>query len=361
MYFMTKTINVGLIGFGMAGRVFHAPTITSVPGLQLSKIRETKEPNINIIGNRYPNAMVVNDSRVIFDDPQIDLVVIATPNTSHYSLAKEALLAGKNVVVDKPFTITTAEADELIALAGQQNKLLSVYQNRRFDSTTHTAKKIIDSGILGTLVECELRYDRFRNALRPNAWREEDLPGSGILYDLGAHLIDQAQYFFGRPQAITADVRVQRPGAKATDNFEVILHYPNLKVTLKAGMLVREKPPHILLLGDKGTYIKYGMDVQEEALKAGYSPKDIPNWGQEPEDLWGTINTDVNGLHIIGKIESEPGDYSAYYTNIYEVLTGSEKLLVTPETARNTIRIIELAIQSSEEKRTIEAFNSPGG
>lgn len=352
---MTKTINVGLIGFGMAGRVFHAPTITSVEGLQLVKIRETKEPNINIIRNRFPNATVVNDSKAIFDDPHIDLVVIATPNTSHFPLAKEALQAGKNVVVDKPFTITTAEADELIVLAKQQNKLLSVYHNRRFDSTTKTAKKIIDSGVLGTLVEYEVRYDRFRNALRKDAWREEALPGSGILYDLGAHLIDQAQYFFGLPQAVTADVRIQRPGAKATDNFEVILHYPDLKVTLKAGMLVREKVPHMLLLGDKGTYIKYGMDVQEEALKAGQSPKDMPNWGQEPEDLWGTINTDINGLHIIGKVESEAGDYSGYYANIYNALTGDEKLLITPETARNTIRIIELAIQSSEEKRTVES------
>ena len=348
-----KTIRVGLIGFGMAGRVFHAPTITSVAGLALTKIRETKADNIRIIQERYPGAVIVPDSKAIFEDDTIDLVVIATPNISHFPLTKEALLAGKNVVVDKPFTITSAEADELIALAQQQNKLLSVYHNRRFDSTTKTAKKVIDSGALGRLVEYEVRYDRFRNTLRKDAWREEALPGSGILYDLGAHLIDQAQYFFGLPEAVTADVRIQREGAKATDNFEVILHYPGLKVTLKSGMLVRELGPHMMLLGDQGSFVKYGMDVQEEALKAGLTPKDVPNWGEEPQASWGTLNTDLNGLHIIGKVESERGDYSGYYANIYKALLGEEELIVKPQTARNTIRIVELANQSSEEKRTV--------
>jgi len=350
---MAKTIQVGLIGFGMAGRVFHAPIISSVEGLQLTMIRETKAPNISIIKNNYPQVTIVNDAEAIFENEAIDLVVIATPNTSHFSLAKEALSAGKAVVVDKPFTITTAEADELISLAEKQHLLLSVYHNRRFDSTTKTAKKVIDSGVLGTLVEYEVHYDRFRNTLRKDAWREEALPGSGILYDLGAHLIDQAQYFFGLPQAVYADVRIQRKDAKATDHFEVVLHYNHLKVTLKAGMLVRETGPHMVLYGDKGSFVKYGMDVQEEALKAGLSPKDIPNWGEEPAELWGTLNTDFNNLHVIGKVESERGDYSGYYANIYKAMIGEEQLLVTPETARNTIRIIEVAMESSEEKRIV--------
>lgn len=347
-------IKVGLLGFGMAGQIFHAPTIVSAAGLQLTAIRETKEANINIIRSSYPKANIVPDSKAIFDDPSIDLVVIATPNSSHCSLAKDALLSGKHVVVDKPFTITTADADALIGLAKEQNKLLSVYHNRRFDSTTRTVKKMIDSGILGTIVEYEIRYDRFRNYLRKNAWREENRPGSGTWYDLGTHLVDGAQYLFGLPQAVTADLRIQREGGTTIDNFEVWLHYPNLKVSLRAGMLVKEQGPHIMLLGNQGTYIKYGMDVQEAALKKGLFPKDDENWGQEPEVLWGKINTEHNGLHLTGTVESEKGNYSDYYKNIYKAITAGEPLLVTPVQARNTIKIIETAIQSSAEKRTIE-------
>lgn len=350
---MKKTIKVGLIGYGMAGRVFHAPILTCVEGLELVKIRETRKENIDIANKRYPEAQIVSDSKEIFSDPAIDLVVIGTPNTSHHPLAKEALLAGKHVVVDKPFTITSAEANELIQVAKTAGKILSVHQNRRWDSNSKTVRKVIASGLLGNIVEFEAHYDRFRNFFRKDAWREEDIPGAGILYDLGAHLIDEAQLIFGMPKEVTGDVRIQRAGGKTTDNFEVVLHYENLKVTLKGGMLVREPGPTFLVLGDQGTFVKYGMDVQEEALKAGLTPLDTPDWGKEPEAIWGKINTEYKGLHITGKIESEIGDYRGFYENVYKAILGEEKLMVTPEQARNTIRLVELAIQSSKEKRTI--------
>ena len=351
---MDKVIKVGLIGFGMGGQLFHAPVLTAVPGLQLAKIRASKPEQVLVAETKYPAATVVSTPEEIFNDAEIDLVVISTPNTSHHSLALQALRAGKHVVVDKPFTINTMEADELITVAATGKQVLSVYQSRRFDSDFFTIKKIIEKALLGDIVELESRYDRFRNFLKPNSWREEDAPGTGILYDLGAHLIDQAQSLFGLPAAITADLRIQRKSGRAVDNFELILHYPTIKVTLKAGMLVKEPLPRFILLGTNGTFVKYGLDPQEEALKAGYTPLTKEGWGIEPSTTWGKLNTDFNGMHITGTIESERGCYEAFYANIYNVLLGKEDLLVTPLQARNNIRMIELAMQSHIERRTVD-------
>jgi scyllo-inositol 2-dehydrogenase (NADP+) len=344
---------VGLIGFGVGGQTFHAPLITSVNGLHLAKIRASKEAQVASASERYPQAEIVADAENIFNDPAIELVVISTPNTTHYSLAKAALLSGKHVLLDKPFTINTSDADELIALAMEQNKILTVYHNRRWDSDFLTVRKIIQNELLGRLVEFESRYDRFRNYLRPGAWREEDLPGSGILYDLGPHLIDQPLMLFGLPDAVSADLRIQRKDARATDNFELILHYPNLKVTLKAGMLVREALPRFILHGEQGSFVKYGMDVQEEAVKAGQRPMTNNKWGVEPSTTWGKVNTEYKGVHIHGTIESETGNYVAFYQNVYDAIMGKDELQVKPGQARNTIRIIELSLQSHAEKRTV--------
>lgn len=350
---MSDIIQVGLIGYGMAGEVFHAPMITSISGLMLSKIRETKPDNIALAKSRYPSVTIVGDSEAIISDPEIDLVVIASPNTSHYSLAQEALLAGKHVVVDKPFTITSSEADTLIDLAKQENKLLSVFHNRRYDSGFKTVQNIINENTLGRLAEVEIHFDRFRPQLKENAWREENIPGSGVLYDLGSHLIDQSLAFFGSPRSITADIRSQRQGAKVDDYFQVELHYNNLKVILKAGMLVKEQGPQYILHGDKGSFIKYGLDVQEEALKEGKIPNEMPNWGEEPENLWGKLNLDADGAGIISRVKSEIGDYRGYYENIYQSILGKAKLEVLPEQAREVIYLIELAQQSAQERCTI--------
>ncbi|MBK5241406.1 Gfo/Idh/MocA family oxidoreductase [Clostridium sp.] len=351
---MSKKINVGLIGYGVSGRVFHAPIISSVPGLNLYKIYETNEKNIENIKKKYLNILVTSNIDEFFQDENIDLVVIAVPNTAHYNLAKRALEGGKNVVVEKPFTINTKEADEIIELSKLKNKLLTVHHNRRWDSDFKTVKKVIQSNLLGDIVEYEAHYDRFRNYIKQNAWREKKLPGSGILYDLGSHLIDQAQCLFGLPKEIFADLRVQREDGENIDNFEVILSYDNLKVTLKAGMLVKEIGPHFTILGNKGSFIKYGMDVQEENLKNDLIPKNIEGWGREPSSLWGNINTEINGLQLTGKIESELGDYREFYENVYRSILGETELEVNPKQARNTIRIIELAEKSSLEKAWVK-------
>ena len=343
---MNKEVKIGLIGYGLGGRVFHAPIIESIVGLKLYKVYETRPENVKHLKEKYPSVTVVSKVDEILTDPDINLIVIATPNKVHYELAKRALENGKDVVVEKPFTVTSEEADKLITLSRASNRVLSVHHNRRWDSDFKTVEKIIKNNLVGDIVELEIHYDRFRAELTNN-WREENEVGSGMLYDLGSHLIDQAQCLLGLPEEVFANLEIQRQGARAIDYFEVILKYPKVTVTLKSGMLIREPGPHYIIHGTKGSFVKYGMDGQEEALKRDLMPKDIEAWGIEPKDLWGKINTEVNGVHIIGRVESETGDYRDFYRNVYKAVLREKPLVVTPDQARNTIRIIELAEQSS--------------
>lgn len=350
-----QRIRVGLIGFGMAGQVFHAPVITAIDGLVLHKVSARRPAHKKLLKERYPDAVQVGHADDIIHADDIDLVVVATSNDMHYPLSKAALLAGKAVVVEKPFTNTSAEADELIDIANNKGLMLSVHHNARWNSDYLTVKDVIASGALGRLVSFEARYDRFRNTLKENAWREEDLPGSGILYDLGAHLIDQAIELFGLPEAINADLRKQRPGAMAVDDFELILHYLGLKVSLRGAMLVKEPSPRYALYGLDGAFVKYGIDPQEAALKDGKSPKGDRDWGKEPEAIHGKLNVlAADGTDRITYVTSKRGNYPAFYQNIYDALVHGAELLVKPRQARNVIRMIELAEQSWAERRTVD-------
>jgi len=351
---MNKIINVGLVGYGMAGKVFHAPIITNTIGLNLYKVYTTNEVAIKSLKESYPNVLVSPNIDELLKDPNIELIVIAVPNSFHYELAKKALENNKHVVVEKPFTVTTEEADKLIDLSKQNDRILTVHQNRRWDSDFKTVEKIVKSNLLGNIVEYEAHYDRFRDYFEENTWKEKKLPGTGILYNLGSHLIDQALCLFGLPNEVFGDLRIQRHNGIIIDNFEIILNYQNLKVTLKAGTLVKEISAHFTLLGTKGSFIKYGMDVQEESLKKGLSPKDLDNWGKEPDNISGKINTVINGLHFTGSIESEVGDYSAFYRNVYNSILGDDTLKVTPNQARYTIKIIELTQKSNLEKQWVK-------
>lgn len=343
------SIGVGLIGYGMAARVFHAPVIESVPRLRLKKVFARRGDEAR---ERYPQVEVVRDAAALLRDEEITLVVVATPNASHFELARDSLLAGKHVVVEKPFTNTSDEARQLIELAGERERLISVHHNRRWDGDFLTVRSVVASGLLGRLVEYESHFDRFRNRPRPNAWREDEGPGSGILYDLGPHLIDQALVLFGRPHAVTADIRAQRDFAKADDNFELLLDYDALKVTLKAGMLVRERGPRFILHGTEGSFVKHGLDPQEEALKRGLTPSE-PHWGEEPRELWGRLNTLLGGLHFEGRVETLAGRYQAFYENVADAIAGRAELAVKPEEAFDTIRLVELAIESGERRCTL--------
>lgn len=344
-----KTVKTGIVGYGNGGRLFNATIISSVEGFRITRIMTSNETNINTAREDFPEAEVVSKFTDLTKDPEIDLIVITTPNHFHKDLAKKALKAGKHVVVEKPFTPTVEEADELIQLASKNNLVLSVNHNRRWDSDFLTVRKVIESKKLGEIVDYEAHFDRFRKEVA-NGWKEvKDNAGSGILYDLGSHLIDQALTLFGQPKEIYADLRKQRKNAEVPDNFEVLLYYSNLKVTLKASALVKAKGPTYSVHGTKGSFLKYGIDSQEEMLKSGLKPTANWGWGQESQDTWGTLDV----LEESGPIESETGDYRKFYENIYKAITENAELEVKPEQAREVIRVIELAMKSSLEKRVV--------
>lgn len=342
-------INTALAGYGSGGRIYNAPVLSSVDGFRVSKILTTSPENVSAAESDFPKASVVAEFKEITSDPAVDLVIILLPNHLHHKFVKAALEAGKHVLVEKPFTTTVLEADELIELARQKKLVLSVHHNRRWDSDVRTAKKLLQKGILGEVVEYEAHFDRFRDKVK-TGWKEQPgIKGSGILYDLGSHLIDQALSLFGTPKEVFADIGIQRKAAKVPDNFHLLLFYPNLRVILRAGMLVKEKGPTISIFGSKGSFVKYGVDVQEEALKNGEKPRDHSEWGKEPREIWGRLNTTSEEKLV----ESERGDYRLLYKNLYEAIVNAAPLEVTPQQARDVIKAIELAQKSNFERRVI--------
>jgi scyllo-inositol 2-dehydrogenase (NADP+) len=357
-------INVGLVGFGFAGRTFHAPVISEVRGLHLNAILQRHGDDAS---QAYPDARVVRSLPEMLAVDSISLIVVATPNDSHFSIAKECLLAGRDVVIDKPFAPTYAEAAELARLAQSHGRVLSVYQNRRWDGDFKTLQKLIASGELGRVVTYESHFDRFRPARRPGAWREQAGPGAGVLFDLGPHLIDQALVLFGTPDAVSADVRLERHGADADDAFDITLVYPGLRAYLRATMLASRPGPHFVVHGTRGSYIKFGLDPQEDALKRGERPggsKESSNWGREPDEAWGALTFGaVGSLNERGipvqaaeerRVPTEPGDYRGYYENVRDAILGKAELAVTPTAALRVMRVIELARQSSRERRVVD-------
>jgi len=324
-----------------------------VKELELVKVTARKEEQKAILRAKYPQAQIVESVDDILLDDEIDLVVVATSNDMHYPFAKKALEAGKHVVVEKPFTNTVEEADELVHLAIQKGKILSVYHNYRFHSDYRTLREVIHEGRLGQIYNVEMRFDRFRNYLRPNAWREENLPGSGIFYDLGAHGIDLALQLFGKPEAVFADLAVQRPGARAIDNFDLLLYYPHMRVSIKGSMLAKEPTPRFMVFGLNGNFTKYGTDPQEVLLRAGHFPDEDPNWGKEDPEIYGKLNILVDDQDIQETIPSKIGSYADYYQNIADAILGRSPLIVKAEQARDVIKLIELGYQSQQERRVV--------
>jgi predicted dehydrogenase len=344
-----QQIKVGLIGYGISAKAFHAPFFKILPQYKVTAVLERHKQESKSL---FPEAVVVTKVEdLLLQD--VDLVVITTPNDTHFPYTLKALQAGKHVVVEKPFTITSEDALLLIDAAQQYNRILSVYQNRRYVSDFLTVEDILAKKLLGNVHEFEAHYDRYRPEERPNAWREKPTPGSGILYDLGAHLIDQALYLFGLPTHIYADIKNQRPHAQTTDCFELHLYYGYLKVILKAGMLVRESGPRYMIHGTEGSFIKYGEDSQEPPLRAGIMPVG-DDWGKEDDSIYGLLHTDINGTIIKEKYTSMKGDYGRYYTNLYETIINKIPLREQPQHGYNTIKLIELAVKSFTQKAMIE-------
>ena len=339
-------INVGIVGFGFAARVFHAPVISAVTGLKLRAIVQRSGYDASQL---HPKATQVRSVEELLAIAEIQLVVIATPNTSHYSLAKQCLIAGKDVVVDKPFTTTYAEAKELVDLARQSGRLLTVYQNRRFDGDFRTISNLLAENRLGRIVLFESHFDRYRLELRPDAWRERPEAGSGIFFDLGVHLLDQALLLFGAPQAITADIRIERQGGQVDDSFDVLLHYPRMRALLRASMVALAPDLRFLVRGEKAAYVKHGIDPQEEALKRGEAPGG-DSWGKEKQERWGVLQS-LNGAD---RVETEAGDYRLFYQNVHDAILGKSKIAVVHDQMLEVMRGVELARRSSEEGRTVE-------
>src|SRR5947209_942866 len=338
-------LKVGLVGFGFAGKTFHAPVIRVVQGLRLTTI--VQRSGGDAPDPRYADVEFVRgvDELLTRD---IDLVVIATPNASHHPIAKQCLLAGRHVVVDKPFTTTEAEAEELVRLAAQQHRVLSVYHNRRYVGDFVTLRELLSEGVLGRVALFESHFDRFRPERKPAAWREQPLPGSGLWFDLGPHLLDQALVLFGIPQAISADIRIEREGAVVDDAFDVTLHYPHMRAVLRASLLVASPGPTFAVHGTQGSFIKYGLDPQEAALKAGRTP-DEADWNREPVELYGTLTT-PEGTRTIATV---PSSFARYYENVRDAILGKAPLAVTPEQALNVMRGLALAVASSQRRSVV--------
>jgi predicted dehydrogenase len=344
-----KVIQTGIIGFGLAGRVFHAPFLQTNPGF---RIRSIVERHRNESAENYFYARIDRDYQIMLQDEEIDLAVICVPNFLHYQVARDCLLAGKHVVIDKPFTPSSEEADDLIELAESENLKIFVYQNRRWDGDFLSVQRILSQKMIGDIVEYEAHFDRYRPVIEKVTWRDENMPGGGILYDLGSHLIDQAMQLFGKPEGIFADIRKQRPGSQVDDYFDVHLYYPGFKAILKAGMMVIKNGPHFNVTGKQGSFVKYGMDPQEMALKAGHFPDEM-SWGEDDPKNHGTLTINENGHHRQMFFQTFPGRYQSFYNNVYDVLVNKHQQAVKPQDARNVIRIIERAFRSNELKKVI--------
>lgn len=343
-------IDVGLIGFGLAGRAFHAQVIRAVSGLRLAAILQRSG---NEATEQYPDVRIVRTLDELLAIPQIRLVVVATPNESHFALAQQCLAAGRDVLVDKPFTTTFAEAVALVEFAKKHGRLLTVYQNRRYDGDFQAIRQLVASGALGRIVRFESNYDRFRPRLKPNAWRERSGPGTGIFFDIAPHLIDHALVLFGLPESLTADIRIEREGAVVDDAFDLAFHFPGgLRADLRSSILAAATRPRFTLHGTQGAFVKLTVDPQETNLRRGYIPSDSA-WGAEPDENWGLLTVSENGALTQRRVSSANCDYRDFYANLRDAILGKAKLAVSTDWALNVMRLLELARQSSNERRTV--------
>jgi predicted dehydrogenase len=343
-------IRVGLVGFGMAGRVFHGPLLSSVDGLELAAVMER---STNKAAERYPGLTIHRSLEAMLADDSLSLFVVATPNGTHFALAKEILRAGRNVVVDKPMTVTSAQAAELVGLAGKHKALLAPFHNRRWDSDFLTVQKLLHEASLGRLVAFESRFDRWRPVpLTERSWKENADAGGGKLLDLGPHLADQALVLFGKPDAVSADVLREKDGPGVNDAFNIRLRYPGLIVTLGANSLSLPAAPRFHLRGTKGNYWKNGFDPQEAALNKITRIADAA-WGEEPAPNWGVLHVGIEGGSVSRPVAALTGDYRLFYAGIRDALLGKAPPPVTGLDGWRVARLLEWAAESSEKRREI--------
>lgn len=342
-------INTALVSFGMSGKVFHAPFIAANPNFNLVGCWERSNKNIEAA---YPGTKSYNSYEELLADTTIDLVIVNSPNDTHYTYAKSALLAGKHVVVEKAFTNTSAEAQELNELANKKGLKLAVYQNRRYDADFLTLQKLIQEDEIGSLVDVQINFERYRTTLSPKKHKESVSTGSGLLYDLGPHLVDQALLLAGMPLAVFADIRITRKVGVVDDYFTLILYYPSHRITLTSGMFYMTEGTGYKVYGTKGSFIKKRSDVQEADLIAGKLPNS-PNWGAEATEDYGVLYTDMNGLITNKVIPSIPGNYGLFYEKMADAILNNGPLPTTATEGTNIIRVLEAARNSAFNKKVV--------
>jgi predicted dehydrogenase len=342
-------IRAGLIGFGLGGRVFHAPLLSSVEGLEFAAIVER---TTNHAAERYPGITTYRKFEDMLADASLSLIVVTTPNESHFQFARQALESGKHVVVDKPMCVTSAEIAELIQIAADRGVLLAPFHNRRWDSDFLTLKKVLDEGPLGRLVYLQSTIDRWRPAPTSRVpWKDVPTQG-GQLLDHGTHLADQPLAIFGKPQAVDAEIKRERDGEGANDAFTIRLRYPGLTVVLSVTTLGAFERPRYHARGTRGNYLKRGIDPQEAALSKITHIADGP-WGTEPTSAWGTLCVDVDGGMVTRPIESIPGDYRLYYAGVRDAILDKSPAPVSAVDAWRVARVLEYAAESSDKRREI--------
>jgi predicted dehydrogenase len=358
-----REIGVGIVGFGLGGRVFHAPFVNAVTGLRLAAILQRKGDEA---AKAFPAARIVRSLDEMLADKTIELVVVTTPNATHFELAKQALAAGKHVVVDKPFAATSEQALKLSQLAKDKGLLAAPFHNRRWDGDFLTVKKLIAEQAVGRLVTFESHFDRFRPLPRAGLWQEAENPANGMLFDLGPHLVDQALALFGLPDAITASVRSDRDGTAIEDAFDITLSYPGangkgLLAHCRTSYLACHNAPRFLLHGTKGSFIKHGLDPQEPALVGGAQVPKLGSpdvWLQEDESAWGALTVAPNPAApeklIKSQVKTELGDYRGFYANVRDAILGAAPPALTAQDGLRVVRMLELARQSSAEGRTLK-------
>ncbi len=344
-----QKIRTALLSYGMSGKVFHAPFLELHPGFELLGSWERSK---KLIQQDYPEVISYPSLEAILEDKTINLVVVNTPVGTHFEYAKKVLLAGKHALVEKAFTTTVAEAQELATLAKEKGLKLSVFQNRRWDSDFKTLKKIVAEKVLGEIVEAEFHFDRYNPVLSPKQHKETANSGAGILKDLGPHLIDQALFLFGLPTSVFADIRITRNHSLVDDYLDILLYYPDFRVRLKAGFFVREANPAYVIHGQKGSFLKPRGDVQEDELKLGKNPN-LTTWGTEHEGYEGLLHTEIGGEIIKEKVPTLKGNYYDFFEGVYQSIANDKTEPVTAQEGVHVMQIIEAAIQSNEFMKAI--------
>ncbi|MNQ72993.1 putative oxidoreductase YvaA [compost metagenome] len=343
-----QKIRTALLSYGMSGKVFHAPFLDIHEGFELLGSWERSK---NMIQEDYPYVKsypTIDD--LLADD--VDLVIVNTPVGTHYEYAKKVLLAGKHAVVEKAFTTTVAEAEELASIAKEKGLKLAVFQNRRWDSDFKTIQKIIKDGVLGDLVEAEFHFDRYNPILSPKAHKETANDGAGILKDLGPHLIDQAICLFGSPKSVFGDIRYTRENSLVDDWIDLVLIYENFRVRLKASFFVREPNPAYTIHGKKGSFLKERGDVQEDQLKLGKKPN-LDTWGTESEIFRGFLHTEIDGELVQEKVPTLQGNYFSFFDGVYDSIANNKPEPVTAQDGVKVMQIIEAAIASNAQQKVI--------